>query len=58
MGTMKFVNIINGDHGVLELIEKSGKSEAECRGWVKDKNNVEKYKIKGHWNDKLIAYND
>lgn len=53
---MKFVNLTTGDNGVLELIEKSGKSECEMRGYVKDKNGNEKYKLKGFWNDRLIAY--
>ncbi|CAD8078752.1 unnamed protein product [Paramecium sonneborni] len=56
MGQMKFVNLTTGDNGVLELIEKSGKSECEMRGYVKDKNGNEKYKLKGFWNDRLIAY--
>lgn len=40
----------------MELIEKSGKSEAEMKGYIKDKNGIEKYKLKGFWNDRLIAY--
>jgi len=35
MGAMKFTNLTTGDHGVLELIEKSGKSEAEMKGFEK-----------------------
>ena len=53
---MKFTNLSTGDVGVLELIEKSGKSEAEMKGYIKDKNGIEKYKLKGFWNDRLIAY--
>jgi hypothetical protein len=58
MGAMKFTNLTTGDHGVLELIEKSGKSEAEMKGFVKDKSGVERYKLKGFWNDRLIAYDN
>lgn len=58
MGIMKFTNTITGDQGILELIEKSSKSMCEMKGSVKDKNNVEKWKLKGFWNDSLIAYRD
>lgn len=58
MGAMKFTNLTTGDYGVLELIEKSGKSEAEMKGFVKDQSGVERYKLKGFWNDRLIAYDN
>lgn len=52
---MKFSNSSNGDFGVLELLEKSGKNLGEMRGWVKNVNKVELYTLKGNWNDKLVA---